>query len=363
MSIQGAIFFVLSGLFLFITVLWVNEEFWNPEWKEYQEKYYEELALKTEREYEASTTIKEREMLGKRLEFLKNPVYEVKQIILKGKSVWAERENGDKVDRCMTCHIDEEELRASHPKEFPFDVYGCSVCHEGNGRSLNEELVHEGMYYGRRAMQLRLTSAKTLFEYWDELAELALEEEDPSQRTVMGDFKKYTITGDKAIYVGSQKCMKCHVGLTYPHVERWLRIKFKSLDLVKKAPDYIAGDEEYRKKCFKCHTTGYDEATGEYSEEGVTCEACHGPGEAYAYFMEIGKASEGQKIAKVGTYGSPYNVCGPCHHSRGHEMRLEFFQQAKGTSDEWFFPQHTTPYKSNLLEKVKSATKLLPRIH
>jgi hypothetical protein len=44
MSIQGAIFFVLSGLFLFITILWVNEEFWNPEWKEYQEKYYEEQA-------------------------------------------------------------------------------------------------------------------------------------------------------------------------------------------------------------------------------------------------------------------------------------------------------------------------------
>jgi hypothetical protein len=227
---------------------------------------------------------------------------------------------------------------------------------------LDEELVHEGMYYGRRDMQRRLTSAKTLFEFWDELAELALEEEDPSQRTVMGDFKKYSITGDKAIYVGSQRCIKCHAGLTYPHVERWLRIKFKTLDLVKKAPDYIAGDEEYRKTCLKCHTTGYDETTGEYSEEGVTCEACHGPGEVYAYFMEIGKASEGQKIAKVGTYGSSYNVCGPCHHSRGHEMRLEFFQ-AKGAPEEWFFPQHTTPYKTNLLEKVQSATKLLPRIN
>ncbi len=263
----------------------------------------------------------------------------------------------------MTCHIDEEGLRVSHPEEFPFDIYGCSVCHGGHGRVLDEELVHEGMSYGRRDMQRRLTSAETMFEFWDELKELSSEESDPNQRTVMGNFKKYSITGDKAIYVGSQKCIKCHAGLTYPHVERWLRIKFKSLDLVKKAPDYIAGDEEYRKTCLKCHTTGYDEATGEYSEEGVTCEACHGPGEVYSYFMEIGKASEGQKIAKVGTYGTSYNVCGPCHHSRGHEMRLEFFQQAKGTSDEWFFPQHTAPYKTNLLEKVKSATKLLPGIH
>ncbi|MDP7530178.1 MAG: multiheme c-type cytochrome [Candidatus Scalindua sp.] len=362
MSVQGAIFFVLSALFLFVTVLWVNEEFWSPKWIKVQKEYYEEQALKAEKEYEASTTVKEKEMLGQRLAFLKKPVYEIKQIILKGSSVWANGENGDKVDRCMTCHIDEDQLRTSHPAEFPFDLYGCSVCHGGHGRVLDEELVHEGMYYGRRDMQRRLTSAKTLFEFWDELAELALEEEDPSQRTVMGDFKKYSITGDKAIYVGSQRCIKCHAGLTYPHVERWLRIKFKTLDLVKKAPDYIAGDEEYRKTCLKCHTTGYDETTGEYSEEGVTCEACHGPGEVYAYFMEIGKASEGQKIAKVGTYGSSYNVCGPCHHSRGHEMRLEFFQ-AKGAPEEWFFPQHTTPYKTNLLEKVQSATKLLPRIN
>ncbi|KKN00731.1 hypothetical protein LCGC14_1134860 [marine sediment metagenome] len=361
MSVQGAVFFVLSALFLFITTLWINEEF-NPEWIKYQKKYYEEQALKTEKEYEVSTTVKEKELLGKKLAFLKNPVYEVKQIFLKGISTWAERENGDKVDRCMTCHIDEEELRTSHPEEFPFDIYGCSVCHEGNGRSLDEELAHEGMYYARRDMQLRLTSAETLFEFWDELAELTREERDPNQRIGMGNFRIFNITGDKAIYVGSKKCIKCHEGLTYPHVERWLRIKFKSLDLVKKAPDYIAGDEEYRKQCFKCHTTGYDEVTGEYSEEGVTCEACHGPGEVYSYFMEIGKASEGQKIAKVGTYGTPYNACGPCHHSRGHEMRLEFFQ-IRAVSDEWFFPQHTTPYKTSLSEKVISASNLLPKIH
>jgi hypothetical protein len=67
--------------------------------------------------------------------------------------------------------------------------------------------------------------------------------------------------------------------------------------------------------------------------------------------MEIGKASEGKKLAKLGTYGTSYNACGPCHDSRGHAMRLEFFQQAKGTSDEWFFPQHTTPYKTEFFKE------------
>ena len=32
--------------------------------------------------------------------------------------------------------------------------------------------------------------------------------------------------------------------------------------------------------CLVCHTTGYDPATATYKENGVTCEACHGPAPA-----------------------------------------------------------------------------------
>ena len=68
--------------------------------------------------------------------------------------------------------------------------------------------------------------------------------------------------------------------------------------------------------------------------------------------MDIGKAPEGQKIAKVGTFGTPYNICGPCHHTRNHEMRLKFFQE-RGGDDEWFFPQHTISIQDRFqLKKV-----------
>jgi len=362
MSVQRLIFFVLSALFFVASVMWLNDEF-NPKWMTYQKKYYEEQSVKVEREFVAATSAKDKELLGKRLASLKRPSYDIKQILLKGDYSWAKRQNGDKVDRCMTCHIDEEKLKVEHPsaREFPFDIYGCTVCHGGIGRALSEEMAHEGMFYHKRQMQLRLVSAETMFEFWDELATLTPEESDPNIRMEMGDFKKYSITGDKAIYVGSQKCLRCHIGLTSPHVERWQRIKFKTFERVKEAPDYIAGNEGYRKTCLKCHTTGYDETTGKYSEEGVTCEACHGAGEVFSYFMEIGKAPEGQKIAKVGTFGTPYNVCGPCHHTRNHEMRLKFFQEMGG-SDEWFFPQHTTPYKTSFSEKGETASKSLPKI-
>lgn len=73
----------------------------------------------------------------------------IKQILLKGSYSWSKQQNGDKVDRCMTCHIDEDKLKAAHPstKELPFDIYGCTVCHGGIGRALSEEVAHEGMYY------------------------------------------------------------------------------------------------------------------------------------------------------------------------------------------------------------------------
>ncbi len=362
-SAKKLIFFGLSALFFIITSLWLRDEF-NPEWKKYQREYFEVQAVKVENAYQAATSVKEKELLGKQLASLKHPVYEVKQILLKGDSTWAKRQNGNKVDRCMTCHIDEEKLKSAHPssRDFPFDIYGCTVCHGGNGRALNEEMAHEGAYYHKRQMELRMANAEVLFDFWSELATLTPEESDPNQRIEMGDFKKYSLTGDKAIYVGSQKCLKCHTGLTSPHVERWQRIKFKTFERVKESPDYIAGNEDYRKKCLPCHTTGYDEAAGKFSEEGVTCEACHGAGEVFAYFMDIGKAPEGQKLAKVGTFGTPYNVCGPCHHTRNHEMRLKFFQE-RGASDEWFFPQHTAPYKTNGEQKGGAALKPLPKIY
>ncbi|MDR4510007.1 MAG: cytochrome c family protein [Candidatus Brocadiaceae bacterium] len=360
MTVQRLIFLLLSGLFFISTLLWFHQEF-NPEWREYQKEYFEEQAVKVEKELSSADTILEQEVLTRRLASLRRPVYEIKQILLQGEYSWKKQQNGDKVDRCMTCHMDEEKLTKSHnTKVFPFDLYGCTVCHGGNGRALSVEHAHEGMYSGRREMLQRVVAAEPMFEFWEELATLTPEESDPNQRIEMGDFRGYCITGDRMNYVGSKKCLKCHTGLTSPHVERWQRIKFKTFERVKEAPDYIAGNEKYKKLCWECHTTGYNEETGTYSEEGVTCEACHGPGEVFSYFMDVGKAPEGQKIAKVGTFGTPYNICGPCHHTRGHEMRLRFFQE-QGADEEWFFPRHTEPYKT-ISGETDSVDSSLPKI-
>ncbi len=337
------LFLLFSILFLWSSYLWLKEET-NPLWMEYQRAYYAQQLVLAENELKAATDEEEKEKLAEKIAKFRNPKYQIKQVLLKGTATWAKEKNGDKVDRCMTCHIDERALSASHRivKDFPFDVYGCTVCHDGEGRALAKEMAHRGMLPYRRQMQKRLESSEAIFALWLEFTELSPEETDPNLNPVWGNFRHLTVTGEHAIFTGSKKCLSCHSGLTAPHVERWRRTKFTSFKRVKRAADFVEGDEEYREKCYKCHTTGYNPKTGKYTETGVTCEGCHGPGELYSYFMDIGKAQEGQKIARV---NSPYNVCFDCHISRRHEMRPEYYKK-RGESGDWWF----TKYSNLLME-------------
>ncbi|ODS34785.1 MAG: putative cytochrome c [Candidatus Scalindua rubra] len=324
----------------------------EPGWKKYQEEYYEQKRKGVEKELENAKGAEEIEKLKVKLAKLQKPKYEIKQILLLGEYSWANQRNGQKVDRCMTCHIDEGKLKASHNtvvKTFPFDIYGCSVCHGGSGRALDVEQAHHNIFKHKRDMRKRLENSDAIFAMWEEFATLSPEEE-----IEWGDFKNRTITGEKAIYMGSGRCLRCHTGLTAPHVERWKRVKFESFRVIQEAPDFIDGDENYRKTCYECHTTGYDKETGTYAEEGITCEACHGPGEVFGYFMDLGRALDGAKIARI---TPAYNVCGSntgCHRSRRHEKRVKYFRENKELDPyEWFKPKYKRLVDEFLNESVE----------
>jgi len=346
--------FLLFSIGLLLSTLMWAKDILEPEWKQYQKAYYEQQQKAVEKELQSAKDAGEIETLEEKLAKLQKPKYEIKQVLLKGEYSWANQRNGQKADRCITCHIDEAKLGESHAtvvKDFPFDIYGCTVCHSGIGRALDKKHAHHGIFKHKRAMHLRLDHADVMFDFWEELATLSLEEE--AEWSV---FKDRTITGEKAIYLQSGKCLRCHTGLTAPHVERWKRVKFESFKVIKEAPDFIDGDEDYRKTCYECHTTGYDKETGTYSEEGITCEACHGPGEVYAHFMDIGKATEGQKIARI---LPAYNKCGGtegCHRSRRHEKRVKYFREHKEHDiDEWFNTRYK-PIVDEALNKKKSGS-------
>lgn len=72
-------------------------------------------------------------------------------------------------------------------------------------------------------------------------------------------------------HVGSEICIGCHRSLHPDAVDGWHKSKMST------TYERIR-DEPVKDNCLPCHTTGFNPATGHYSEEGVGCEACHGPG-------------------------------------------------------------------------------------
>lgn len=148
--------FLLFSIMMFLaSYVWIKDAA-EPGWKQYQEAYYEQQRKGVEKELQNATDAEEIESLKGKLAKLQNPKYEIKQILLKGEYSWANQRNGQKADRCITCHIDEGKLRQSHStvvKTFPFDIYGCTVCHGGSGRSLDLEHAHHGMFKHKRQMR------------------------------------------------------------------------------------------------------------------------------------------------------------------------------------------------------------------
>ena len=319
---------VLSILMLGVSVVWFYKEY-NPEWKQHQRAVIKEKIAKAEESYgfwsnpEWGDPKKAKELENK-IKGLKSTKFKIKQILLKGEGLWSNMENGHRVERCMTCHIDEDKLTELHPEglPIPFDVYGCTVCHGGNGRALESERAHEGSHADRKEMEgPRTASADEFIKMWKRLHELNPEYED---RLRVESF--YGPTGEYQIYVGRRKCIKCHKKMHPEHVERWSKTKFKTFERIEKEPDYRSGNSDYKKKCYKCHTTGYREDKKVYSEQGVGCEGCHGPGEVYSHLMageHKGDVEEGQKLAKI---SFDFKICGSCHIPKRHEMRKEYFK-------------------------------------
>jgi len=108
------------------------------------------------------------------------------------------------------------------------------------------------------------------------------------KETAKEDTTKQDTTKVVHKYIGTFKCKMCHNSAKKGKIyDTWAATKhataYKTLaseESKKIAKEKGIEDAQKDEKCLKCHVTGYGEATGDkYSmDEGVTCEACHGPG-------------------------------------------------------------------------------------
>lgn len=127
-SLNDILFPIFSvGLFVLLGFVFWKET--TPDWKGYQRTFWEMLAEKTG-----------------------DPGY--KRQPLKINQLWIAELN--RADRCTSCHlgienpafVDAPQPFTIHPhlkgymSKHPFDRFGCTVCHDGNGRAVTYKKTH-----------------------------------------------------------------------------------------------------------------------------------------------------------------------------------------------------------------------------
>jgi nitrate/TMAO reductase-like tetraheme cytochrome c subunit len=138
-------------------------------------------------------------------------------------------------------------------------------------------------------------------------------------------------------YLGSTKCKTCHNaaknGQQYklwsskPHAKAYEDLKSESAK--KKAQ--VAGVEDPLKSevCLSCHSTAFGKKNVEASykvEEGVGCEACHGPGSGY---NKMSTMKDRAKSAAAGLMIPNEKTCTNCHKkdTPGHEGKFTTYDK------------------------------------
>ena len=141
-------------------------------------------------------------------------------------------------------------------------------------------------------------------------------------------------------YIGTFKCKLCHNTPAKGKVYDWWAGEKHSkayLTLANEQSKKIAkgmgiADAQKSEKCLVCHVTGYKAPATQkdvkYSmEEGVTCEACHGPGEAYQAWKYMKDPALAAKEA--GLIKPTNEVCITCHNKKSPTYKEFSFEVAK----------------------------------
>lgn len=150
-------------------------------------------------------------------------------------------------------------------------------------------------------------------------------------------------------YMGAKSCKGCHnLPKTGKQFDKWLASEHAQAyqALASEQSKAIAKklkikDAQKSEKCLVCHVTGYgvpDSLLGaKYSvEEGVTCEACHGPGEKYKP-MKIMKDKE---LALANGLIEPTEEgCVGCHNEKSPTFKDFKFEEKFKVIDHSYPPK------------------------
>lgn len=168
-------------------------------------------------------------------------------------------------------------------------------------------------------------------------------------------------------YAGSAACGECHQGIMFNyqhsvwrqsgHARAWAVLGTeRSRRIAEKRG--LKGDPQTLPECLKCHSTGFGESPDAFLpsfhiDEGVGCEACHGPGSEYMAeaIMRDPRAARAAGLKNVGA-----ETCAACHqnaHDQPFEVRLEKIAHPSKMPEEARGPRYKTPLNLALSPDAK----------
>jgi hypothetical protein len=137
------------------------------------------------------------------------------------------------------------------------------------------------------------------------------------------------VAADTPKYVGAKKCKMCHMSKKRgdqwgiwedsKHSKAYETLANEHSKKVAKE-EGISGDPQKADQCLKCHVTAHGVAASKKEssfsmEEGVGCEACHGPGSEYKGMKVMKDLAAGKVEPKtVGFIPGKKETCLGCHN-------------------------------------------------
>ncbi len=201
---------------------------------------------------------------------------------------------------CLGCHATAYNAEGWEKDENfrTEDGVQCEACHGPGSEYMTEAIMRnrdEAMKAGLRMPDDRFCQGchvvkgsheavlKTI-HLGREKAKAALAHPLPKTEHVVGKPPDLPAAQGALKYVGSAVCGSCHRGEEHghqysiwrmgPHARAWGVLSTPAA-YAQAAKRGIKGDPQHAPECLKCH------AVGAAAEEGVSCEACHGPGSGY----------------------------------------------------------------------------------
>ena len=173
------------------------------------------------------------------------------------------------------------------------------------------------------------------------------------------------------VYVGAKVCATCHQGKDMGHqFSRWLGSKHATAYAVLAKPESkkiaelsgIPQEPLESPMCLGCHATGAHVEAWEkdetfFTEDGVQCEKCHGPGSEY---IDASIMVDRDAATKAGLMMPTERDCMGCHQVKGSHVaihKLPKLDMTKALKD----IAHPTPrnYKYGLIPQLPESTNTI----